>query len=126
MHSSATGTIAVNSSETSISTVRTSRNAVACALLVGICTLLTHPVLEMGVNDDPSYIRSALDFAQTGHFVYHGWSNAMLGWQIVWGALFIKLFGFSFTVVRLSTVPLAMASAYLLHQILVRFGINSW
>jgi 4-amino-4-deoxy-L-arabinose transferase-like glycosyltransferase len=41
------------------------------------------------------------------------------------GGPFIKLFGFSFTAVRLSTLPLAMASVYLLHASLVRFGITA-
>src|SRR5258708_3123083 len=49
----------------------------------------------------------------------------MLGWAIPWGALFIKLFGFSFAAVRLSTLPLAMASVYLFHASLVRFGITA-
>jgi hypothetical protein len=43
---------------------------------------------------------------------------------VPWGALFIKLFGFSFTAVRFSMLPIAMASVYLFHQILRRFGIN--
>lgn len=105
---------------------RARRNAIGCALLFAFCILLTRPVLEMGVHDDPSYIRTAIEFARTGHFVYNGWAAPILGWQIVWGALFIKLFGFSFTVMRLSTLPIAMATIYLLHQILVRFGLNSW
>jgi hypothetical protein len=32
----------------------------------------------------------------------NGCAAALLGWQAVWGALFIKLFGFSFNVLRLS------------------------
>jgi hypothetical protein len=79
----------------------------------------------MGFVDDWSYVKTALVFAQTGHIVYNGWATAMLGWAIPWGALFIKLFGFSFTAVRLSTLPLAMASVYLLHASLVRFGITA-
>ncbi len=37
---------------------------------------------------------------------------------------FIKIFGFSFTVVRFSMLPIAMVTVYLFHQILRRFGIN--
>ena len=36
--------------------------------------------------DDLSYLRTAFLFAQTGHFVYNGWTTAMLGAQIVWAA----------------------------------------
>jgi hypothetical protein len=79
----------------------------------------------MGFVDDWSYVKTAFVFARTGHIVYNGWATAMLGWAIPWAALFIKLFGFSFTAVRLSTLPLAMASVYLLHASLVRFGITA-
>lgn len=78
----------------------------------------------MPFGDDFSYTKSALDFAHTGHFIYNGWAVEILGWMVPWGALFIKLFGFSFNVVRLSMLPIAMAAVYVFHQILRRFGIN--
>ncbi len=90
-----------------------------------VSLLVSWPVAEMGFVDDWSYVKTALVFARTGHIVYNGWATAMLGWAIPWAALFIKLFGFSFTAVHLSTLPLAMASVYLLHAALVRFGITA-
>ncbi|HZD77759.1 MAG TPA: hypothetical protein VE218_12185, partial [Acidobacteriaceae bacterium] len=79
----------------------------------------------MGLIDDWSYVRTAYDFARTGHFVYNGWATAMLGWQIVWSAPFLKLFGYSFTVARLSMLPFAIASAWIFHAILLRCGISN-
>ena len=101
------------------------RGGLLCAFLAALCLLATYPVLEMGTNDDWSYIRTAFDLARTGHLIYNGGATAMLGWQVYWGALFIKFFGFSFLAVRLSTVPLAAASAYVLYQILTWFGVNT-
>ena len=101
-----------------------SRDGLFCALLLAICFLIPNPFVNMGLIDDWSYIRTAQIFAQTGHLVYNGWATASLGWQVVWGALFIKLLGFSFVAVRLSILPIALASVYLLHQILIRFGIE--
>ena len=103
---------------------RSQRNGLICACIVAACVLLTYPVAEMGFQDDWSYIRTALEFARTGHFVYNGWATAMLGWIIPWSALFIKVFGFSFTLVRLSMLPVTMACVYLFHANLVRFGIR--
>ena len=40
----------------------------------------------MGLIDDFSYVRTAFLFARTGHYVYNGWTTAMLGAQIVWAA----------------------------------------
>lgn len=90
-----------------------------CAAMVILAIALTIPIAESGVNDDWSYIKTALDLEQTGHLVYNGWSAAMLGAQAYWGALFIKLFGFSFFALRLSTALLAAgcsAIIYLLHR----------
>src|SRR4051794_11456788 len=47
------------------------RNGLICACIVAACVLLTYPVAEMGFQDDWSYIRTALEFARTGHFVYN-------------------------------------------------------
>jgi len=101
------------------------RQGLVCAFITVLAVLVAYPWLEMGTNDDWSYARTSLDMARTGHIVYNGWATAMLGWQIFWGALVIKLFGFSFLVLRLSTLPFAMGSAYLLHQICIRLGLNA-
>jgi hypothetical protein len=97
----------------------------ACGVLIGIAVLLCLPFADMGFIDDWSYVRTAYDFARTGHFVYNGWATAMLGWQIAWSAPFLKLFGYSFTVARLSMLPFAIGSAWMFHAILRRCGINN-
>src|SRR5207248_460750 len=47
-------------------------NGLLCACIIAACVLLTYPVAEMGFQDDWSYVRTALEFARTGHFVYDG------------------------------------------------------
>lgn len=83
-------------------------------------------MLEMGIYDDWSYIWSARVLSETGHIVYNGWSTAMLGWQLYLGALFFKLFGFSFLLARVSILMVAMATVMLIQRLFVRFGINEW
>jgi Dolichyl-phosphate-mannose-protein mannosyltransferase len=100
--------------------------AILCTLTLPLCALAIWPVVEMGVMDDWSYIRTAQTLARTGHIVYNGWATAMLGWQLYLGALFARLFGSSFTSVRLSTLLIAMATAFLTHRTLVRAGIREW
>lgn len=97
-----------------------------CALTLIAAALLIHPSLEMGINDDWSYIKSAQVLAQTGHIAYNGWSTAMLGWQLYLGALAVKLFGFSFTAVRLSMLLPAMLAAFLMQRSFVRSGVNEF
>ena len=100
------------------------RDGLLCSVVLAACVLIANPTANMPFMDDFSYTKTALDFERTGHFLYNGWAVEILGWLVPWGALFIKLFGFSFTVMRLSMLPIAMAAVFLFHQILRRFGVN--
>jgi hypothetical protein len=102
----------------------TRRSAIFCALLLAVCTLAAYPFVEMGQCDDYSYVRSAKTLAETGHIIYYGWASAMLGWQLVLGALFIKIFGFSFTTAYVSVLVVALATAYLLQRSFVLLGLR--
>jgi hypothetical protein len=99
-------------------------SALFCAFALLLCELISRPFAAMGIADDWSYIRTAQNLASTGHIAYNGWATAMIGWQLYLGAAFIKLFGFSFTAVRLSTLLLAALIAFLLQRTLVRAGIS--
>jgi hypothetical protein len=98
--------------------------AVFCALAVALCEAISRPVAEIGIGDDWSYTLTAEKLAATGHIVYNGWGAPILGWQLFWGAAFLKLFGASYTAVRLSQIVVAMALAFVLHRTLVRCGIS--
>jgi hypothetical protein len=78
----------------------------------------------MGFVDDGPYILMARTLASTGHIVYNGWATAILGWQLYLGAAFIKLFGFSFTAVRSSTLLIALLLAFILQRTLVLTGLS--
>lgn len=64
--------------------------------------------------------------SRTGHIVYNGWSAMPLGWQLYLGALFIKLFGFSFAAVRISILTVSIVTVALMQRLFVRFGISEW
>lgn len=96
-----------------------------CVLVALTSAFATYPVAEIGMVDDFSYIRSAQVLADTGRVVYNGWATAMLGWQLYLGAIFVKLFGHSFTAVRASTLFLGLVTTFLWHRTMVRAGINS-
>ena len=96
-----------------------------CAVAIAVCVLASHPFLEMGFDDDFSYIWTTKALATTGHVVYNNWATAMLGWQLYLGALFIKAFGFSFSTVRFSMLLVAMVTGALLQRLFIRLGVNS-
>lgn len=103
--------------------IRVIRNGVICSIIFVACFCISWPVAEMGFDDDWSYIWTAQLFARTGHFHY-GLTTPMLGWQIPWGALFIRIFGFSFSAAKFSTLPVACAAVFLFYLIQIRFGID--
>jgi Dolichyl-phosphate-mannose-protein mannosyltransferase len=98
--------------------------ALFCALAVFLCELVARPYTTMGISDDGPYILIAQKLAATGHIAYNGWSAAMLLWQLYLGAAFIKLFGFSYTTVRMSTLLVAAVLAFFLQRTMVRASIS--
>lgn len=96
----------------------------ACGVATLAAILLVRPFLEMGLIDDFSYIQTAFVYARTGHFVYNGWATAMLGWQIPYGALFVKLFGEHVWALHLSTLIIAVLTAPLLRAVMRRSGLR--
>jgi hypothetical protein len=97
-----------------------------CALVLLAAILVAHPYAEVGISDDFSYIRIAQVLAQTGHVAYTGWVTPILGWQLYLAALFIKLFGFSFTTTRASIMFVSVVTAFLCQRTFVRAGVNEW
>jgi 4-amino-4-deoxy-L-arabinose transferase-like glycosyltransferase len=85
------------------------RAILLCLLFFALACAAANPLLEMGVNDDWAYTHMAREFAATGQIRYNGWEAAMITPQVVWAGLFIRLFGFSFFIVRLSTMLLGAA-----------------
>ncbi|MEO6805813.1 MAG: glycosyltransferase family 39 protein [Edaphobacter sp.] len=100
--------------------------ALLCALALLTCAFAAWPFAETGIVDDWSYIRTAQILAQTGHIVYNGWATAMLGWLLPSAALLIKVFGFSFTVARMSILLVSVATAFLLQRSFVRASLKDW
>ncbi len=78
------------------------RNTLLALFAILIALFLVHPIAEVGMDDDWSYIRTAHDLALTGQLRYNGWAAPIIGFQAYWAALFIRLAGFSFTITRVS------------------------
>jgi hypothetical protein len=77
----------------------------------------TQPWGNYPVNDDWAYARAALNFAE-GRFVYSDWQGMPLFSQAMWGALWIKAFGFSFTMLRISMLPVVLLGGWYVRAIL--------
>jgi hypothetical protein len=100
------------------------KNLLLCLVIVAMAMLLVWPFGEIAYADDFAYSHVALRLVQTGHFLYNGWEFAMLLSHAWWGALFIRLFGFSFTCLRLSTIPFALGAVGTCYLLVRRAGLN--
>lgn len=99
-------------------------SAWACIAIVAAAVLMVWPVAEMPYSDDTAYTYIALSLARTGQFAYNGWETALLVLHAYWGALFIRLFGFSFQCVRFSTIPFALGAVGFCYLLVRRAGLR--
>lgn len=74
-----------------------------CAIWL-LMVLLVNPSGNFPLNDDWAYGRTVKYLLDHGEIKYCGWNSMVLIAQVLWGALFCLLFGFSFNALRLSTL----------------------
>jgi hypothetical protein len=93
-------------------------------LVFVIAMLVVSPVGEFPLNDDWIYSKTVQQLLATGHYQAHPYLNATLVAQAYWGALFCKIFGFSFTTLRASTLVLALINAWAVAQCALTMGLK--
>jgi 4-amino-4-deoxy-L-arabinose transferase-like glycosyltransferase len=71
--------------------------------------VIINPIGEFPLNDDWSYTRTVKFLYTTHHLHLAGFTSMPLIGQLAWALLFCKIFGFSFTILRLSTLVLGLA-----------------
>lgn len=77
------------------------------SLIWAACILLVNPIGDFPLNDDWAYAYSVQSLVNHNELFFHEWGAMTLLVHSLWGALFCKVFGFSFTVLRFSTLVLA-------------------
>jgi hypothetical protein len=99
------------------------RNAMLCGLAVVFAILLTNPICNSAFNDDWSYSFTVKKLLETGKLTYNGWASASIIAQAYWGLLWVKIFGYSYAVLRLSTLPLAAGAISLCYLLARKVGL---
>ena len=89
--------------------------AVSAAFLGAIA--LIQPRGDFPLNDDGFYALPTFELARTGHFHMTA-VPASLRAQVVWGALFVRLFGASYHSLRIATVVSALIAIAAVHALL--------
>jgi hypothetical protein len=81
---------------------------------------------DFPLHDDWIYDVSTWTFARTGQFHFPAFTVTSLRAQVIWGAIWTKLFGESFEVLRISTLLLSLATLIVVARILARAGAAPW
>jgi hypothetical protein len=95
-----------------------------CLAAVSVAILIIWPTANWPFGDDTAYTHMALKLAETGRLTYNGWEAVVQILHTYWGALAIWLFGFSFTVVRLSTIPYTLGAVAFCYLLVRRAGLR--
>jgi len=96
-----------------------------CLLLFVLLVVLANPLHNFPMGDDWEYARTAQRLLTTGQFYRSPVVQATALFSGVWGALFSAALGFSFTTLRLSTLPLAAGAVALFCLILGELGFDA-
>ena len=97
---------------------------VTCCVALLTCIFVAQPFADAGFNDDWSYAHVAMKLAETGRLHYNGWGSPTILFQVLWGALWIRLFGFSFDVLRAATIPFSAGYVLLVYALGRRVGLT--
>ncbi|MDI1354379.1 MAG: glycosyltransferase family 39 protein [bacterium] len=91
-------------------------------ILFFIAELLVRPFGNFPLNDDWSYAKSVLILVNDARLDIGYWPAMTLATHIVWGALFVKVFGFSFLVLRISTLVSAIICLFALYSLILKIS----
>ena len=89
-----------------------------------LCIVLVNPIGEFPLNDDWSYTFNVKALVLENRIFFDDWGAMTLFAHTLWGALFCKIFGFSFTVLRASTLVLGWVASIVSFQSFKEGGIS--
>lgn len=99
------------------------RIALLCAAAVAAAFFIVNPFVQMPFDDDWSYAFTVRELIHGGGLLYNGWSAPLIITHVWWAAIFAKIFGYSFIVLRFSTFPQAIGCAVLAYLLARRADV---
>ena len=86
-----------------------------------VAEFIIRPIGEFALNDDFAYARSVYFWDKTGVFEIGNWPAMSLFSHALLGFGFVKIFGFSFTVLRFANMALSLASLFYLYRFVLKY-----
>ena len=93
-------------------------------LLFVLVTVFVNPLRETPIDDDWAYGLTVRHLLNTGEYRLHDWSAANMPAQVYWAAFLARTFGYSFSVLRCSTLILLLVGLIAFYQLLRDFGVG--
>ncbi len=90
-----------------------------------LAELFVNPIGNFPLNDDWAYGQNVYFLSEEGRIDFSDWPAMTLIVQVLWGTVFCKIFGFSFTVLRLSTIALGVWSSWIAFLFFKHYT-NNW
>ena len=100
------------------------RNEIILTLLWILAIIIVNPIGEFPLNDDWAFSKNVYHLSEEGKLIFSAWPAMTLIAQVLWGALVTSIFGFSFTVLRLSTLFIGLFTVLIFYRILVKATTN--
>lgn len=94
------------------------------AFIFLLSEFIVNPIGNFPLNDDWTYGKSVLILNKEGRITTGDFAAMSLFSHILWGGLFTKLFGFSFTVLRFSTFISSLIGVFTLNKLVVSISEN--
>lgn len=89
-----------------------------------LAVIIVNPIGEFCTNDDWSYAKPVYHLLN-GEFSLSNWNAVPLLTQLLWGYVWVKAFGFSFTILRFSTLFLSFIGVLTMNSILTELKVKS-
>lgn len=102
----------------------TYRNSFIIILFFILAEWIINPIGEFSLNDDWAYAKSVETYIHKGCFEIGYWPAMTLYAHVLWGVLFVKIFGFSFTVLRFSILLLGLGSILIIQKLAFQITQN--
>jgi hypothetical protein len=96
---------------------------IALAALLGLGVAVVPPVGEFPLCDDFDYAATAKDLADYGELRISDYPIATLATHAAWGALFVKLFGYSYATLRAASLTMALIASWSAYALARRLGL---
>jgi hypothetical protein len=87
---------------------------------------VVNPIGNFPLDDDWSYGSTVKHFLETGHYEATGWESMTLIVNVLWGSAFCSMLGFSFTVLRLSTLVASWLGIFGVYWLLRELRVSRW